>query len=197
MQTPARNRLYVTLFLLFVVGFTALMTFYAGPRMMRMRDAVVVDRFLYKCQKVVDGNRLELQQRSSERPNPNPVVPVTLAAVSSPPRLDAEDPLLLDWAAAHGVEPERAAMIGESAHQTLLAFIRKQNLRVERVVGENMDPLTPGAGVHVVCSGTRVGLKQLENGLAVHLPDVPQRHPEAYQKAQAEAKAAQRGLWAP
>ena len=196
MNLRDRNRILVSLFLLFVIGFTALMTFYAGPRMMRLRDSVEVEGYLYKCQKVVDGNRLELQQRSAERPNPNPEVPVTLAGFESPPRLDAEDPILIAWAEAHDIPPDRAAMIGESAHQTLLAFIRKQNLRVERILDDDA-PLASGEAVHIVCSGTRVGIKQLENGLAIHLPDAPQLHEDKYREAQKKAQTAQRGLWTP
>jgi endonuclease YncB( thermonuclease family) len=197
MNLRNRNRWIVSLFLLFVIGFTALMTFYAGPRMMKLRDSVEVEAYLYKCQKIHDGNRIDVQLRSAQRPNPHPEIPVRLAGLQSPPRLPADDPELILWAEVHQITPARAAMIGESAHQTLLAFIRKQNLRLERADGHpTTETLEPGTAVHVISAGSRLGIKQLENGLAVHVPEDLQQHSERYAQAEEEARRKQLGLWA-
>jgi endonuclease YncB( thermonuclease family) len=197
MNLQNRNRVVVTVFLLFVIGFTGIMIFYAGPRMIKLRSLVEDEALLYKCQRVYDGNRLDVQLRSSLRPNPNPEIQVVLAGMSSPPPLGPDDPELIAWAETHNISPDRAAMIGKSAHQTLLAFIRKQNMRLERADGlpttATLEPLTR---VHAIVSGSRVGLKQLENGLAVHLPDDPQLHRERYAEAEAEARRKKIGIWA-
>jgi len=196
MNTRKRNQWFVTLFLFAVVGFTALMTFGVGPKMMALRDEVDNAAILYKCQVIHNGNELELQLRSSERPNPNPLIPVRLAGLSSPPPLEAEDPILIAWAEKHGVDPEQASMIGEAAHKTLLAFIRKQNLWVERADGVSLqNGLEAYAGVHVQVSGSPVGVKQLESGLAVYVPGEPQLYAEDYQAAQEAAKQAGQGIW--
>ncbi len=197
MDTRKRNQWFVTFFLFGVVGFTALMTFGVGPKMMALRDNVDNAAILYKCQVIHNGNELELQLRSSERPNPNPLIPVRLAGLSSPPPLDAEDPQLVAWAETHGVDPQHAAMIGESAHKTLLAFIRKQNLWVERADGVPLNEgLAPNSAVHVQVSGSPVGLKQIESGLAVIVPEEAQLYADDYRTAQDAAKTAGLGIWA-
>lgn len=196
MNTRKRNQWFITLFLFFVVGFTALMTFGVGPRMMALRDEVDGAAILYKCQKIHNANEFELQLRSSERPNPNPLIPATLAGLSSPPALPADDPTLIAWAEKYKVSPEKASTIGTSAYKTLLAFIRKQNLWVERADGKSLKEGLPNyAPVHVQVSGSPVGIKQLESGLAVFDPTGPQLHAEEYEAAQKRARDAKLGIW--
>jgi len=196
MNTRQKNRLLVSGFLLFVIGFTCLMTFYAGPRMMAIRHEFAQDQFLFKCERVIDGSQIEVQLRGWERPNTNPVVPVRFAGIRVPPLAEADDPALLAWAEAHDVDPELASRVGRSAQRTLLAFIRKQNLFLYLQDGERSgDELAPGTPVHVFSTGTNVNFKLLESGLAVHDISEPHAHQERYAKAEAEARAEKRGLW--
>ncbi|MGA0334578.1 MAG: thermonuclease family protein [Kiritimatiellia bacterium] len=197
MNTRKKNQLFVTLFLLTVIGFTGLMTFYVGPIMMGVRNQVAQDQVLFKCQKVHSGTEIDVQMRGWERPNPHPVFPVQFAGLDSPPPGGAEDPQLIAWAERHELDPEFAARMGESARKTLVAFIRKQNLFLYREDGtRSLGSLEPESRVHVLVSGTNVNLKQLEHGLAFHDQSRPHAFSDLYAAAEAEAKAAGRGLWA-
>ncbi|MDA3874842.1 MAG: thermonuclease family protein [Kiritimatiellae bacterium] len=196
MNARKRNQLFVTLFLLVVIAFTCVMTFYVGPRMMAVRDQVAQDRVLFKCQRVIDGNRLEVQLRGWERPNTNPMIPVQFAGLDAPPLAAADHPEVIAWAERHGFDPEQVASIGSSSYKTLLAFIRKQNIFLYREEGEQSSKdLAPNSRVHVMVSGTNVNYKQIESGLALHDTRTPHAHSELYAEAQAKAKAEKRGLW--
>ncbi|MEX2608123.1 MAG: thermonuclease family protein [Kiritimatiellia bacterium] len=196
MNPRKRNQLFVTLFLLGVISFTCLMTFYVGPRMMAVRDQVDQDRVLFKCQRVIDGNRLEVQLRGWERPNTHPMIPVQFAGLDAPPLAEADHPEVIAWANRHGFDPERVASIGSSSYKTLLAFIRKQNLFLYREEGEQSSKeVPPDSRVHVMVSGTNVNYKQIESGLALHDTRTPHAHSELYAEAEASAKAEKRGLW--
>lgn len=191
-----RNKILVTCFLLGVIAFTALMTFYVGPRMMSVRQEVAQDKHFYKCQKVISGSELEVQLRAWERPNPHPEFPVRLAGVDAPPLVQADHPDLMAWARKHGRTPEQSAEMAEAAYRTLLAFIRKQNLVLETVDGKRAGlDLAPGTPVHVFVSGTQVNRKLLDSGLAFVDPQTAGRHADLYRNAAAEAEQEQRALW--
>ena len=197
MNSPKKNRIFVTLFLLFMMGFTCLMTFYVGPIMMATRDQVAQDQVLFKCQNVINCGEIEVQMRGWERPNLHPVFDVTFAGLDTPPPGGSEDPDLIAWANARNLDPAFAAKIGESSHKTLLAFIRKQNLFLYREDGtRSSHELQEGSRVHVMVSGTNVNLKQLESGLALHDTSRPHAFFDEYAAAEAQAKAAGKGLWA-
>jgi endonuclease YncB( thermonuclease family) len=196
MTSRKKNQIFVTLFLLSVLGFTGLMTFYVGPKMMAIRTQVAQDQVLFKCQKVIDGNSIEVQMRGWERPNTNPVFPLKFAGLNTPPLGTAESPAVLAWAEAHQVAPAVAASFGKSAQKTLVAFIRKQNLFLYREDGSRSSKeLVPGSRVHVMVSGTNVNLKLLESGLALHDTTHPHAYADLYANAQKEAKSAKNGLW--
>ncbi len=196
MNLRKRNQLFVTLFLFGVIAFTCIMTFYVGPKMMAVRNQVAQDRVLFKCQRVIDGNRLEVQLRGWKRPNTHPMIPVQFAGLDAPPLAEADHPDVIAWANRHGFEPEQVATIGRSSYKTLLAFIRKQNIFLYREQGEqSAEDLAPNSRVHVMVSGTNVNYKQIESGLALHDTRTPHAHSELYSKAQAKAKAEKRGLW--
>jgi endonuclease YncB( thermonuclease family) len=191
-----RNRLFVSLFLLSTVAFTGLMTFYYGPRMMALRDSVEEGKLLFKCQNILDANTIEIQQRSWQRPNTNAMIRVTLAGLTSPPSDDPENEALRAWAREHSVSPEQAARMGNSAVQALRAFVRKQNMILERADGQPVSArIEDGTPMHLFVSGSHVGIKQLKHGLALHNTTRPHLHAAEYAKAEAEAKAAKQGLW--
>jgi|GEM_PF-1116578 len=196
MSSRKKNQIYVTLFLVSVIGFTCLMTFYVGPKMMAVRNLVAQDNVLFKCQKVIDGETFDVQMRGWDRPNLNPVFPLRFAGLTSPPRGNAENPAVIAWAEKHQVSPAIAAVFGTSAHKTLLAFIRKQNLFLYSEDGSRgTEELTPGSRVHVLVSGTNVNLKQIESGLALHDTSHPHAFFDLYAEAQNEAEAGKKGLW--
>lgn len=189
--------MFVTLFLLAVLVFTGLMTFYAGPKLMATRNQFDQDKVLFKCQKVIDGSTIHIQMRGWERPNQNPVFPVTFAGLSTPPLGGTEHPAVIQWAQKHNISPALAADLGQSAHKTLLAFIRKQNLFLYRENGDrsNSENLSAGSRVHVLVSGTNVNLKLLESGLAIHDTRYPHAFSDLYEEAQEKAKKDRLGLW--
>lgn len=194
----SRNKILVTLFLLGTIAFTALMTFYVGPRLMAVRQEVAVDKHFYKCQKVVSGSQLEIQLRAWERPNTHPVFPIRLAGVDTPPLAGPQDRNLMAWADARGIDPEHAALMAEAAHRTLQAFIRKQNLILETLDGERAGvTLTPGEPVHVFVSGTQVNRKLLASGLALVDEDTAGNYAGLYREAAEQAKRDGTALWAP
>lgn len=191
-----RNKIIVTAFLLGMISFTALMTFYVGPRMMDVRKEVAQDKHFYKCQKVVSGSELEVQLRGWERPNTNPMIRIPLAGVLVPPLGSPSDEQVIAWANAHDLSPEKASAMGEAAYRTLLAFIRKQNLILETSDGQRAgERITPGTPVHVFVSGTHVNHKLLQSGLAFPDPDTSGTYSELYEKAMSEAKSAKLALW--
>ena len=196
MQTEQRNRLGVSLFLLGVVGFTVLMTFYAGPRVMAMRHEVENRQILYKCRTVLDANTIEVQLRGWERPNEAPYVRVRIAGLDTPPLTGPEDPDLQAWAEARGISAAHAAVMANSGHRTLLAFIRMQNMVLKLADGSEVDHELPdGSVAHIFVGGTDVAHKQLLQGLAAHDTRIPHQFEELYAAAEAEARAARRGLW--
>jgi len=196
METRKRNQRIITAFLLSVVGFTCLMTFYAGPKMMALRDDVEQRAVLYKCQTIVDGDTLEVQLRHWRREDDPPIVQVHLAGLDAPPHAASDDPELLAWAEAHKIDPELAAEMGEASHNTLLAFIRKQNLLLHRADGKpTTESLPPDSRVHVFVSGTHVNLKQLQNGLAAHDSTMPQQYADEYREAESKAQNERLGIW--
>ena len=196
MQTEERNRLGVTLFILGVVGFTVIMTFYVGPRVMAMRHEVENRQILYKCRAVLNANTIEVQLRGWEKPNPAPYVQVRIAGLDTPPLAGAEDPDLQAWAEARDIPPAHAATMARSAHRTLLAFIRMQNMVLKPADGSELDrDLADGTHAHIFVGGTDVAHKQLIQGLAAHDTQTPHLHMERYAAAEAEARAAGRGIW--
>jgi endonuclease YncB( thermonuclease family) len=191
-----RNKIIVTAFLLGMIAFTALMTFYVGPKMMGVREEVAQDKHFYKCQQVLSGSELELQLRGWERPNNHPMIPVILAGVSIPPLGSADDPEVVRWARNHRVEPAHASTMGEAAYRTLLAFIRKQNLIVQTPDGQRIgDRISPGTAVHVFVSGTHVNRKLLQSGLALVDPATSGIYTDLYRQAEEQAKSAKLALW--
>lgn len=196
MNVRNRNRIIVTLFLFAVIGFTCLMTFYAGPRMVRLRTDFERREVLYKCQRIIDGDTLEVQLRDWRPENPHPLVRVRLAGLDAPPAGPRVDPALRAWAEARGISPAEASEMGGAARKTLLAFIRKQNLLLKRADGTPLtEDLPPGSRVHAFVSGSHVNLKQLQQGLARHDPRPAHLYTDAYEAAQAEARRNRRGLW--
>ncbi len=197
-MTPRkRNRLIVLAFLLGTTLFTGLLTFYYGPRMMSLRDSVEEGKLLFKCQQIIDGNTVELQLRSWQRPNTNPLVRVSLAGLDTPPNGKADDEAVAAWASSRGIPPALAARIGASAENALRAFVRKQNLVIERADGQPVTAeLLPGTPVHLFVSGSHVNLKQLQHGLALHDRSRPHGHADAMAAKEADARKAHLGLWA-
>ena len=192
----SRNKILVTIFLLGTIAFTAMMTFYVGPRMMAVRQEVAFDKHFYKCQKVLSGSELDVQLRGWERPNTHPIIPIRLAGVNAPPLGDPEDRALIAWAERYDVDPERAALMAEAAQRTLMAFIRKQNLILETLDGQRAGVnLTPGEIVHVYVSGTQVNRKLLSSGLVFLDPETAGEYADLYAKEQHEAQQENRGLW--
>ena len=191
-----RNRRVVVIFLLGVVVFTCVMTFGVGPRIMDMRHEVENRQLLYKCRAVLDANTLEVQLRGWERPNEHPMVTLRIAGLDTPPLLGAEDPDLVAWAERHGVSPGHAARMANSAHRTLVAFIRRQNMVLKPADGQELTgDLPQGTVAHIFVGGTDVAQKQLLQGLAAHDTETPHLYTERYAAAEAEARAAKRGLW--
>ncbi|MCH8510555.1 MAG: thermonuclease family protein [Kiritimatiellae bacterium] len=191
-----RNRRIVSTFLLGVVGFTCIMTFLVGPLIMGMRNEVENRQILYKCRSVVDANTMMVQLRVWERPNPAPEVAIRMAGLDVPPLADAEDPGVIAWAETHGVSPQHAATMARSAERTLVAFARMQNMVLQPADGSDLTlGLEDGSLVHVFVTGTDVAYKQLQQGLAAHDSRIPHLYEERYASAEAEAKAAGRGLW--
>jgi len=192
----SRNKIIVTVFFIGVLTFTALMTFYVGPRMMAVRQEVAIDKHFYKCQKVLSGSELEIQLRGWERPNTHPVFPIRLAGVDAPPLASAQDRRLIAWAESRGIDPEHAAAMAEGAHRTLQAFIRKQNLILETHDGKRAGrELQPGQRVHVFVSGTQVNRKLLGSGLALLDPETSGEYHDLYEMASLQAKNNSIGLW--
>ncbi len=198
METEQRNRRIVVGFLAGVILFTTVMIFVVGPQMMQLRDTVEEQKLLFKCQSVEDGNHVIVQMRAWEKPNPHPEIRVKLAGVDAAPLAeDVEDVQLQAWAAKHSLDPERALIMGEAAHKTLLAFIRKQNIWMERADGQEMsESLADDSEVYLFVSGTHVALKLVESGLV--LQDVAGTGPyaELYAAAEQRARDKGRGLWA-
>ncbi|MCC5846298.1 MAG: thermonuclease family protein [Verrucomicrobia bacterium] len=197
MDKARRNIIGVTLFLFGTVGFTVLMTFYAGPRVMGMREEVVNRDLLFKTREILDGERIRVQQRAWERPNEYPLYEIRLAGVDAPPLRDAEDPDLIAWAQRHGVSPVQAARMAHSAQRTLVAFIRNQNAVMKPADGRDIREVEKnGLSAHLFVGGTDVGRKQLLQGLSAHRRDGAQLEAEIYAAAEAEARREKRGLWA-
>lgn len=191
-----RRRKWVTVYLLGVVGFTCVMTFYAGPKVMAMRHEVENRQILYKCRTILDANTIEVQLRGWERPNPHPYVTVRIAGLDTPPLVGPEDEELQAWAERHGVSPEHAARMAASAHSTLVAFIRRQNMVLKPASGLPLtEELQDGTLAHIFVGGTDVAHKQLLQGLAAHTQDPPHLKHQLYADAEAEARANRRGLW--
>lgn len=191
-----RNKIIVTSFLLGMLAFTALMTFYVGPRMMNVRKEVAKDQHFYKCQKVVSGSILEVQLRGWERPNPNPMIAVELGGLNVPPMGTPTDAEVAAWAKEHDLPPETVARVGTAAHKTLLAFIRKQNLILETQDGARAgERISPGTPVHVFVSGTHVNRKLLQSGLAFVDPDTSGAYTELYEQAAGIARDSKQALW--
>ncbi len=197
MDKAKKNILGVTFFLFGTVGFTVLMTFYAGPRVMAMREEVANRDLLFKTREILDGETLRVQMRAWERPNEYPLHEIRLAGLDAPPLRDTEDPDLIAWAERHGVSPQQAARMAHSAQRTLVAFIRNQNMVMKPADGRDIrDVEKDGLAAHVFVGGTDVGRKQLLQGLSAHRADVPQLDFELYVAAEAEARREKRGLWA-
>lgn len=197
MDKARKNIIGVTLFLFGTVGFTVLMTFYAGPRVMDMRQEVVNRDLLFKPREILDGETLQVQQRAWERPNEYPLYEIRLAGLDAPPLREAADPELIAWAERHGVAPAHAARMARSAERTLVAFIRHQNAVLKPADGSEIREVEKeGLSAHLFVGGTDVGRKQLLQGLSAHRRDVPQLEFELYAAAEAEARRAKRGLWA-
>lgn len=197
MDKAKKNILGVTFFLFGTVGFTVLMTFYAGPRVMAMREEVANRDLLFKTREILDGETLRVQMRAWERPNVYPLHEIRLAGLDAPPLLEAEDPVLIAWAERQGVSPIQAARMAHSAQRTLVAFIRNQNMVMKPADGSDIrDVEKEGLVAHIFVGGTDVGRKQLLQGLSVHRADVPQLEFVIYAEAQAEAQRKKRGLWA-
>ena len=193
----SRNKILVTVFLLGTIAFTAMMTFYVGPRMMAVRQDVAFDKHFYKCQKVLSASELEIQLRGWERPNTHPVFPVRLAGVNAPPLGDPQDSALIAWSERNEVDPERAALMAEAGQRTLMAFIRKQNLILETLDGQRAGvSLAPGELVHVYVSGTQVNRKLLASGLAFLDPETAGDYLDLYRKEGQQAQENSQGLWA-
>ncbi|WFB37120.1 thermonuclease family protein [Kiritimatiellota bacterium B12222] len=196
MNPRKKNQLIVTAFFLFMFVFTGLMTFYVGPIMIEKRMEAEEDKILFKCQKVVDGNHIEVQLRDWEIPNPNPVIQIQIAGLNVPPLGNAEDEAVIAWASANGVSPEIAAEFGESTYKTLIAFIRKQNLLLYSENGEQAPAdIEANSPMHVIVAGAHVNLKLLRSGLALHDSSRPHAYADKYANAQAEAQAGHKGLW--
>lgn len=197
MNAAKKNIIGVTVFLLGTVLFTVMMTFYAGPRVMGMREEVDNRELLFKTREIVDGETIRVQQRGWERPNTHPLIEIRLAGLDAPPLLGAEDPELVAWAEARGVSPEVAARMGRSAQRTLTAFIRNQNMVMKPADGSDIREVEKeGMAAHIFVSGTDVGRKQLLQGLSLHRAEAPQLSGDLYAAAEAEARREKRGLWA-
>lgn len=196
MDTRKKNRLFVSIFLLGTVGFTVAMTFIVGPGVMGMREEIDNRDLLYKGREIPDGNTLVVQKRAWTRPNEYPMVEIRLAGLDAPPLRDAEDPDLIAWAEARGIDPVQAARMAQSAQRTLTAFVRMQNMVLRPADGADIrDGLEDGTPVHVFVAGTDVSRKQLLQGLALHDTTLEHLHAELYSAAQEEARARGRGLW--
>ncbi len=196
MTTRRSNQRKVTLFLVAMTFFTLLMTFYAGPRVMAMREDVRTRHVFYKCLKVVSGDTIQVQLRGWDRPNTNSIFEVKLAGVEAPPLAPEEDPALVAWAREHGIEPAWASRIAESSQQALSAFLRRQNLMLESADGTAIDPTGSGTiEAHAYVFGVDAGDKQLENGLAFFRPDAPQRHAAEYTRTVEKARRGRLGLY--
>ena len=124
MNKTKRNRIILSSYLAIIIGITALLTFFAGPRMMRMRHEVQNRQLLYKCQGVVNGDEIIVQLRSWERDHTNPLLTVKLVGVDAPPLGEEEDPAVIAYAEACGMQPAFASKMGKSSHHALLAFLR-------------------------------------------------------------------------
>lgn len=196
MDKAKRNILGVTFFLFGTVGFTVLMTFYAGPRVMAMREEVVNRDLLFKTREILDGQTIRVQQRAWERPNVYPLYEIRLAGLDTPPLRDAADPDLIAWAERHGTSPVHAARMAHSAQRTLVAFIRNQNAVIKPADGRDIREVEKdGLTAHIFVGGTDVARKQLLQGLSAHRTDVPQLEFDLYAEAEAEARRLGRGLW--
>jgi endonuclease YncB( thermonuclease family) len=196
MEKAKKNIIGVTLFLFGTVGFTVLMTFYAGPRVMAMREEVVNRDLLFKTREILDGQTILVQKRAWERPNEYPLHEINLAGIDSPPLRDAEDPELIAWAERHQIPPQHAARMARSAQRTLVAFIRHQNMVMKPADGQDIREVEKdGLTAHIFVGGTDVGRKQLLQGLSVHRTDGPQLEFDVYAAAEAEARRLGRGLW--
>lgn len=197
MDTAKRNKIGVSVFLFGVVGFTVLMTFYAGPRVMAMREEVVDRDLLFKTREILDGETIRVQRRAWERPNEYPLHEIRLAGVDAPPLRDADDPDLIAWAERHQVSPQQAARMAHSAQRTLTAFMRHQNMVMKPADGGDIrEADKDGLTAHVFVGGADVGRKQVMQGLSVHRLDGPQLEFDLYAAAEAEARRLRRGLWA-
>jgi len=196
MDKARRNIIGVTLFLFGTVGFTVLMTFYAGPRVMGMREEVVNRDLLFKTREILDGETIRVQQRAWERPNEYPLYEIRLAGVDAPPLREAGDPELIAWAERHGVSPLQAARMAHSAQRTLVAFIRNQNAVMKPADGRDIREVEKeGLSAHLFVGGTDVGRKQILQGLSAHRGDSSQLEFDLYAAAEAEARREKRGLW--
>jgi len=195
MTLRRQNQRKVTLFLVGMTLFTGLMTFYAGPKVMAMREDVRSRHVFYKCLKVLSGDTIQVQLRGWDRPNTNSIFNVKLAGIEAPPLVSAEDPALIAWARTRGVDPVWAARIAESSQQALSAFLRRQNLMLSAADGTEIDPRSTGdVSAHVYVFGVDAGDKQLENGLVLYLPDAPQMHAEEYRKTLEKTRKRKSGL---
>jgi endonuclease YncB( thermonuclease family) len=86
--------------------------------------------------------------------------------------------------------------MGEAAHRTLLAFIRKQNLILETLDGQRAGvDLEPRQPVHVFLSGTQVNRKLLSSGLAFYDASTAGSYADLYQEAEQQAKSRNEALW--
>lgn len=196
MNLRKKNAWFVSIFLLGMFGFTGLMTFYVGPIMMAKRNEVAQDQVLFKCREVLDSTHIQVQLRAWERPNTYPEFPVQFAGLNAPPPGKAEDQAVIAWAEAQGIPAAVAAKMGEASYKTLVAFIRRQNLFIYQADGRHStEGLAPDSRVHVLVSGTNVNLKQIQSGLALHDTREPHAFSDQYAAAEAEARAAKKGLW--
>jgi endonuclease YncB( thermonuclease family) len=196
MTSRRSNQNKVTLFLVGMTVFTLLMTFYAGPRVMAMREDVRSRHVFYKCIKIVSGDTIQVQLRGWDRPNTNSLFEVKLAGVEAPPLAAADDPALVAWARERGIDPAWASRIAASSQEALSAFLRRQNLMLESADGTEIDPTVTGQiEAHAYVFGVDAGDKQLENGLVLLRPDAPQRHAAEYAKTVERAKTRNAGLY--
>jgi len=196
MNKPLRNRLWVSFFLLGVVGFTMIMIFAVGPGVMGMREEVENRNLLFRGREIPDAASILVQERAWTRPNPNPMLTVRLAGLDAPPVEEADHPELIAWAQSHNLPPEHAARMARSAQRTLIAFARMQNMVIRPASGLDVrEGLEEGSPVHAFVGGTDVARKQLLQGLAFLDPAATHLYPELYAAAQEEARTHRRGLW--
>ena len=163
---------------------------------MRMRHEVQNRQLLYKCQGVVNGDEIIVQLRSWERDHTNPLLTVKLVGVDAPPLGEEDDPAVIAYAEACGMQPAFASKMGKSSHHALLAFLRKQNLSLVWPNGEHVhDPVTTNLTAHAFVFGSDVGRKQIQSGLARHDATPEQAYAAEYAEAQETAQEIATGIW--